>query len=57
MLPNVSVNFVKGFVAAGLIVMIATDLYKGKIDAAFSRFVLLGLLVYLNITVKVEINK
>lgn len=57
MLPNVSVRFVKWVVLIGLIVMMVTDLYKHKYQDAFSRFCFIALLVYLDITVKVEIHK
>lgn len=57
MLPNVSVKTVKWVVLVGLIVMMITDIYKHKYQDAFTRFCFIALIVYLDITVEVEIKK
>lgn len=57
MLPNVSIKFVKWVVFIGLIVMLITDVYKHRYNDAITRFCFIAFLVYLNITVKVEVKK
>jgi hypothetical protein len=57
MLPKVSIKFVKWVVLIGLIVMLITDIYKHKYNDAITRFCFIAFLVYLDITVKVEIKK
>ncbi len=58
MIPKVSVNFVKGVLLVGMLIIAITDAWKGKWSMAFMDLILLVvlfiLLVKVSITVEID---